>query len=212
MGFAFSLSFSICKMERQCWSHILPELWHLLAAEIGCFFSPLDNLEMFGDWGQPCFQFCTDSETAPEGFTVTYVLKWTWQLHMWKGKLLASHLLATWFFNSRAAHKSGFNSDCCLMYYLVDLNQLSSSVKHSSECVCLFKYTKLCVRNVSKLWTLPRKMLGNVYKWELERLQTLCSLCPWRAKETQSDIFPHARYGLLTCVSELRGQVTPWSL
>lgn len=128
------------------------------------FFSPLDNLERFGNQGQPCFQFCTDSETAPEGFTVTYVLEWTWQLHTWRGKLLASHLLATWFFNSCAAHNSGFNSDCCLMYYLVDLSHLSSSVKHSSESVCVFKYTMLWVRNVSKLWTLPRKMLGNMYK------------------------------------------------
>lgn len=130
----------------------------------GLFFSPLDNLERFGNQGQPCFQFCTDSETAPEGFTVTYVLEWAWQLHTWRGKLLASHLLATWFFNSCAAHNSGFNSDCCLMYYLVDLNHLSSSVKHSSESVCVFKYTMLWVRNVSKLWTLPRKMLGNMYK------------------------------------------------
>lgn len=129
------LSFSICKVGG---SHIVPKLWHLLAAEMPFFFSPpLDNLERFGNRDQPCFQFCTDSETAPEGFTVTYVLEWAWQLHMWRGKLLAPHLLASWFFNSRAARKWGFNSDCCLMYYLVDLNHLSSSVKHGSVCVFL---------------------------------------------------------------------------
>lgn len=78
MGFvlvAFSLSFSVCKVERQYWVPRAPTAWHLLAAEMVFFSFPLDNLERFGNRGQPCFRFCTDSETAPEGFTVTYVFK-----------------------------------------------------------------------------------------------------------------------------------------
>lgn len=53
-------------------------------------------------------------------------------------------------------------------------------------------------------------MLGDVYKWELERLQILCSLCACRAKETRSAIFPHERCGLLTCVGVRRGQIIPF--
>lgn len=76
MGFAFSLSSSICKVGGAA---LVPHCPRTVTPP-GCgdafyFFPPLDNLERFGNRDQPCFQFLTDSETAPEGFTVTYVLE-----------------------------------------------------------------------------------------------------------------------------------------